>query len=67
MLNTSTSETFEFINVALKKSPKLRFPVGLQLLEMGLYWVQVSMGDEFLKDYITSYFRINSQRENLEN
>ncbi len=43
---------FEAINEILEQEPKLHLPVGVQLIEMGFYWLRVHSGDKFLREYI---------------
>ncbi len=42
----------EAINEILEQDPNLHLPVGVQLIELGFYWLRVHSGDKFLREYI---------------
>lgn len=59
-------DCFEAINEILEQEPKLHLPVGIQLIEMGFYWLRAHSGDDFLKDYVEAYFYQNYESKTLD-
>lgn len=56
----------QIINSVLEEQPHLRLSIGLQLIDMGFYCIIKTCGEEFLKDYITTYLHQNASSEYSE-
>lgn len=45
-------DVVELLNDILFEETKLRTSIGIQLIEIGMYWLKESAGEEFLRSYL---------------
>ena len=55
----------EIINEILEQNSRLRLSIGIQLIELGFYWTDISSDDDFLKEYVETYFYQNYDKKIL--
>ena len=55
----------EIINEILEQNSNLRLSIGIQLIELGFYWTDISSDDDFLKEYVETYFYQNYDKKIL--
>ncbi|MBO6551089.1 MAG: hypothetical protein JJ964_15925 [Rhizobiales bacterium] len=58
-------DCIEIINEILEQNSNLRLSIGIQLIELGFYWTDISSDDGFLKEYVETYFYQNYDKKIL--